>query len=56
MSGFSIAALQEARDEVAGQMGARVFFWAEVLHDMRKLLPEVEGFLRESVLICSETS
>lgn len=42
---FSVAALQEARHEVAGQAGTRVFLGAEVLHDVGQLLPVVEGFL-----------
>jgi hypothetical protein len=44
-SSLSVAALQEARHEVAGQTGTRVFLGAEVLHDVGELLPVVEGFL-----------
>lgn len=40
-----VAAFQETRDEILRQPGTGVFFWAEVLHDVGKLLPEVEGFL-----------
>lgn len=44
-SGFSVAALQEARDEVTGQARTGVLLGPEVLHDVGQLLPVVEGLL-----------
>jgi len=41
----SVATLKEARHEVAGQPGTRIFLRTEVLHDVGQLLPVVEGFL-----------
>lgn len=40
-----VAYLQEAVDEVARQPGLGLLFCAEVLEDVRQLLPVVEGFL-----------
>lgn len=53
-TGFSVAALQEARDEVAGQARARVFLGPEVLHDVGQLLPVVEGLLELGVALEQE--
>ena len=43
--GLIVTYLQEAVDEVARQPGLGLLFCAEVLEDVRQLLPVVEGFL-----------
>lgn len=50
-TGFSVAALQEARDEVTGQARTGVLLGPEVLHDVGQLLPVVEGLLELGVAL-----
>lgn len=45
MSKARVSYLEETLDEVLGQGGLGVLLGTEVLEDMGKLLPEVEGFL-----------
>lgn len=49
--GFSVAALQETRDEVAGQARTGVLLRPEVLHDVGQLFPIVEGLLELRVAL-----